>query len=125
MSEKQKKIKRCNRDCFNCAFDDCILTDAISEREYQAEYRRTHVKEIKETQKRWYAKNCELVKDKKKQLRKEEREKKYSVCHICGKPIKDGAPVYIHKSRSFCSDVCYGLFLVARENRKPKVKGEL
>lgn len=79
------KEKKCNNDCFNCIYDDCILTDAdlqekpkkkykMSEKakehykEYQKKYQREHAR-------KYYLKYIDKVKERHKKYYEEHREK--------------------------------------------------
>lgn len=128
MKKKRKKRELpCDKDCLNCKFDDCILTDyaELSIKEYSKRYREEHREEVREYGRRWYEEHKYEQRAKKKAQRKKERELKYGNCYICSKPIRDGEKVYIYTSKAFCCAECFGLYLVSRSKIVPRTKGEL
>jgi len=127
-TQKTKRTAVCNKDCFNCIYEDCIVSVKSKNKynkEYQAKYRAEHREEIRKYQRRWYEENKEEENAKDRAKTKAKREEKYSKCHICNKQIQDGEKVYIYTSKAFCCNKCLGLYLASRSKIKPKVKGEL
>lgn len=52
------KIKKCNGDCFNCQYEDCIADkDREKTREYWRDYRKKHKEQYKKYEHTRYVKN--------------------------------------------------------------------
>lgn len=49
----------CDKDCFNCPFDDCIREEGRDEAERKAIYRRKYPERVRESRRKQYIKNRE------------------------------------------------------------------
>lgn len=75
-------MKKCNNDCFNCKFSDCILTEEEAgklepkkykmseearekwreyQRNYQREWRKAHLETVKARKRRYYLQHREEI----------------------------------------------------------------
>lgn len=67
------KNDKCDLDCFNCKFDDCISGSTKSPHYYR-QYYAGHKKEIAESRKKYYEKNKEIYKQRSREYYREHKE---------------------------------------------------
>lgn len=48
---------KCNRDCFNCVYEDCIEDKPKPRADYYKAYQKANAAKIKTYQKQWYEEN--------------------------------------------------------------------
>lgn len=92
----RKKAPRCNRDCFNCIYDDCIETETSTVilpygekkkpgrpklpegmvKAHQREYAKRHYQEIKEKRSAYYKEYYQKNKGRIQRQQKEYRERR-------------------------------------------------
>ncbi len=117
---RQKKSAKCNNDCFNCLFEDCILGNESHKtrynREYQRIYRETHKEQAKMAQHDWYVRNAEKRKIQTKERRVKEQLAKLSTCSYCR--CLTGQTVMIYHKRVYCSDKCLMEHLLLKAKQK-------
>lgn len=64
---------KCNEDCFNCPYDDCVKT--TRDASYYREYYKTHKEAIMKSRKKYYEKNREKINAYRREWERKKREK--------------------------------------------------
>ena len=93
----------CNRDCFNCIYDECIEDDK------PIVVKRT--RDRKAYNKQYYEKNKYLIKA--RAIERARRKKKVE-CANCFKDITEPQMIYKYKRKVFCSTECLKEWLLER-----------
>lgn len=52
----------CNKDCFNCKYDDCIRSERADKAEYNKEWRELNPERFKQAQRRYRSTHKDVVK---------------------------------------------------------------
>lgn len=118
-------LPKCNNDCFNCIYEDCIYSDnektedvKLKNCSYQKRYRETHVKEISAKAKEWYSKPenrqkrieyCRLRREKEKKVR-------MSRCAYCHGTTSD--KLYKFHKQYYCSVDCISKHLLEKAEKE-------
>ena len=121
---KQEKSVKCNNDCFNCPYPDCIIRDTDikieseedRKREYQKHYRETHKEQAKKAQHDWYVRNTEKRIAQSKARRVKALHERLSTCSQC--KSQTGKTVMIYHKKVYCSDECLKAYLLLKAKQK-------
>ncbi len=122
---------RCNKDCFNCPYPDCILDmsevkavmlkqqrKAEYQKEYFKKYRVDHSEELKKFQKKYSQINKEALDIKRRMRRIKAKMDFMSVCCWCKKENDKPHEMIKYKKSYFCCEECLGEYLVDKANAK-------
>ena len=129
---QQEKSVKCNNDCFNCPYPDCIISDTDikieseedneedsekdRKREYQKHYRETHKEQARKAQHDWYVRNTEKRKAQAKARRVKALHERLSTCSQC--KCQTGKTVMIYHKKVYCSDECLKTYLLLKAKQK-------
>lgn len=125
--QKQAELAKCNFDCFNCPYPDCVVDEVPPKpkeetkkskynREYQKTYRETHKEQARKAQHDWYIRNTEKRIEQAKARQKANLLAKIKTCSYC--QCETESTVLIYHKKVYCSEKCLMEHMLLKAKQK-------